>query len=90
MPPLSNSPCKDNSHVCKFLLNPAKSCMDPTQADFCKRTCGLCNDNQLPLPSQPIPPGYPPFPLPLRGKKSNTLFYLKIIDGSNIIPSAQF
>ena len=54
-----------------------------TFADVCRRTCGICNDNQLPLPSQPIPPGYPPFPLPLRGKKSNTLFYLKIIDGSN-------
>ena len=77
---LPNRPCKDDSHVCMTIST--KSCITPILADVCKRKCGLCNDNQLPLPSQPIPPGYPPFPLPLRGKKSNTLFYLKIIDGS--------
>ena len=53
----------------------AKSCKMPLQADVCKSTCGLCNDNHLPLPSQPRPP------LPLKGKQLDTIFHLKTIDG---------
>lgn len=37
----------------------------PILADVCKRTCGLCNNNQLPLPPQQPPlPTPPPLPLP--------------------------
>jgi len=54
---LSSVPCKDDSHHCTTVS--ARSCMEPLQADVCKRTCGLCINNPLPLPSQPIPP----FPL---------------------------
>ena len=65
-------------------------------ADVCKRTCGLCNDNQLPLPPQQpplprppqlpltIPPILPPVPLPLGGKQLNTLSHLKTIDVNHI------
>ena len=75
----------------------AKGCMIPIQADACKRTCGLCNNNQLPLPPQPLPlprppqlppitlppVTLPPVTLPLRGKQLNILSYLKNIDGNN-------
>lgn len=50
----SNRSCQDYSPHCVTIL--AKSCKMPLQADVCKSTCGLCNDNQLPLPSQPRPP----------------------------------
>ena len=70
----------------------AKGCMMPIQADACRRTCGLCNNNQLPLPPQPLPlprppqlppvplptqPQLPPVTLPLRGKQLNTSFYFE-------------
>ena len=88
---LQKSPCKDDSHLCMTI----SSCMMPILADVCKRTCGLCNDNQLPLPPQqpslprppqlplPKPPQLPPVLLPFRGKQLNTLSYLKTIDGKN-------
>ena len=50
----------------------AKNCMMPVHADVCKRTCGLCNDKQLPLPSVQLPLGLPPLPLPLNGKQLHT------------------
>ena len=74
----------------------ANSCLIPLQADACKRTCGLCDDTKLPLPTQklplprppqpplPTPPQLPPVPLPLKRKQSNTLSYLKTIDGCKI------
>ena len=69
----SNRSCQDYSPHCMTIL--AKSCKMPLQADVCKSTCGLCNDNHLPLPSQPRPP------LPLKGKQLDTIFHLKTIDG---------
>ena len=76
---LRNRPCKDDSHLCMTIL--AIQCRTmPILADVCKRTCGLCNNNQLPLPPQqpplprppqlpvPRPPQLPPVPLPLGGK----------------------
>ena len=85
---LQKRPCKDDSHLCMTI----SSCMMPILADVCKRTCGLCNDNQLPKPSQqlplprppqlplPKPPQFPPVS-PLGGTHLNTLSYLKTIDG---------
>ena len=82
---LPNRPCKDDSHVCMTIST--KSCITQILADVCKRTCGLCNDNQLPLPPQqpplPTPPQLPlpkppqlPLPrppqLPSGGKQLNT------------------
>ena len=50
-----------------------------TFADVCKRTCGICNDNQLSLPPPqlplPKPPQLPlprPPQLPSGGKQLNT------------------
>ena len=76
---LSNMPCKDDSRYCTTIS--ARSCTQPLQADVCKRTCGLCNNNPLPLPSQPIPP----FPLPSTSKLLNKLFYLKTINGISVL-----
>ena len=54
--------CKDDSHHCMTIS--VKSCMMPILAKVCKRSCGLCNNNQLPgfppLPTQL--PGFPPLP----------------------------
>ena len=87
---LQDRPCKDDSHLCMTI----SSCIMPILADVCKRTCGLCNDDELPKPSQqlplprppqlplPRPPQLPPVPLPLGGKQLNTLSYLKTIDGN--------
>ena len=50
-----------------------------TLADVCKRTCGICNDNQLPLPPPQLPSPKPPLlplprppQLPSGGKQLNT------------------
>ena len=60
-----------------------KNCMMPVHADVCKRTCGLCNDKQLPLPSVQLPLGLPPLPLPLNGKQLHTWFHCKIFDSND-------
>jgi len=74
---LRHGRCKDCSHLCITIST--KSCTKPILSDVCKRTCGLCNDNQLPLPPQqpslpsppqlplPRPPQLPPCPLPSGG-----------------------
>jgi len=65
---LRNRPCKDDSHLCmtiSSLLTCTVKISTKTFADVCKRTCGICNDNQLPLPSPKLPsPKSPQLPLP--------------------------
>ena len=54
--------CKDYSHHCMSIS--ARGCRMPIQADVCKRSCGLCNGEQL--------HGFPTYPLHLPGKQLNT------------------
>ena len=49
--------CKDYSHRCVTIS--VNNCTMPILADVCKRSCGLCNNNQL--------PGFPPLPTQLPG-----------------------
>jgi len=65
---LRNRPCKDESHLCMTIssfLTCTVKISTKTLADICKRTCGICNDNELPLPSPKLPsPKSPQLPLP--------------------------